>query len=57
MEWASPDSIETACGNWTRAKAAAAGEPVVPVAAARAGRLGGANPWPWLERPVAGIEA
>ena len=41
MDWASPTNIATACGNWARARAAAAGEPLVPIGAASAGRLGG----------------
>lgn len=39
--WASPWTIERLCGNWGRARAAAVGEPTVPVAAIHAGRLGG----------------
>ena len=35
MEWALPAAIETACGNWSRARAAAAGQPLVPIGAVR----------------------
>jgi hypothetical protein len=41
MEWSKPSTIEIACGNWSRARAAAAGEPLVLIGAVRAGRLGG----------------
>ncbi|MGA2471799.1 MAG: hypothetical protein ABSG64_14050 [Solirubrobacteraceae bacterium] len=41
MEWATPWVIEKACGNWAQAKAMAAGQPLVPIAAAGAGRFGG----------------